>query len=89
VTVPYSFQQQGPPPTIEPQIGLQGGTHGQYVDWGSGTPVMLHGREAVVPEGQALGGGPYNITVVSELDGQVVARNQIQYIPNELRRAGL
>ena len=40
-----------------PQIGLSGGTHGQYVDWGAGTDVTLHGRERVVPAGEAVGGG--------------------------------
>ena len=33
--------------------GYQGGTDGKFVDFGAGTLVMLHGREAVVPETQA------------------------------------
>jgi TP901 family phage tail tape measure protein len=81
-----------PPPAPPPQIGLQGGTHGQYVDWGSGTPVVLHGREAVTPEGEMISGGggaPIQITVISKLDGREVARNQIKYIPRELTLAGV
>jgi hypothetical protein len=39
--------------------GYQGGTHGKFVDFGAGSLVMLHGREAVVPESEAgpVGGG--------------------------------
>jgi len=75
-----------------PQLGLWGGTHGQYVDWGEGTAVTLHGRERVMTAGEALGGGsttPIQITVVSTLDGREVARNQIKYIPRELALAGV
>ena len=94
---PYNYrtpkkEPQPTTPTPPPQIGLQGGTHGQAVDWGSGTPVMLHGREAVVPEGEMIGGAssaPIQITVVSKLDGREVARNQIKYIPRELTLAGV
>lgn len=89
IVVPYTFEQTGPGPGAPPQIGLSGGTHGEYVDWGSGTPVVLHGREAVVPEGEGLGGGAVNITVVSALDGREIARNQVRYIPDALRRAGI
>jgi len=71
-----------------PEIGLQGGTHGQYVDWGAGTAVTLHGKERVVPEGE-IGGGAINITVVSTLDGREVARNQVRHIPRALQLAGL
>jgi hypothetical protein len=62
------------------------------VDWGSGTDVTLHGREAVTPEGERLSGGsgaPLQITVISQLDGREVARNQIKYIPRELMLAGV
>jgi hypothetical protein len=94
VTIPVVYGDPGNPPTPgaatvppPPQIGLQGGTHGQFVDWGAGTDVTLHGKEAVVPYGQSA--GAMNITVVSQLDGREVARNQVRYIPNELRRAGV
>jgi hypothetical protein len=75
------------------------GTDG-FVNFGKGTPVILHGWEAVVPRDQAnatvTGGGggpafarPIQITVVSQLDGREVARNQVQYIPGALQLAGL
>jgi hypothetical protein len=32
---------------------------------------------------------PIDITVVSELDGRTVARNQIRHTPNELARVGV
>jgi TP901 family phage tail tape measure protein len=75
-----------------PELGLQGGTHGQYVDWGAGTDVTLHGRERVMRAGEAIGGSggaPIQITVISTLDGREVARNQIKYIPRELSLVGL
>ncbi len=37
----------------------------------------------------ALAARPTEITVVSELDGRVVARNQIRHTPNELARVGV
>ena len=97
VIVPYSFQQTGGierpegPEEPRPEIGLQGGTHGQYVDWGAGTAVTLHGKERVMPEGEigGEGGAPIHITVISKLDGREVARNQIKYIPRELSLAGV
>ena len=74
-----------------PELGLSGGTHGQYVDWGAGTDVTLHGRERVMTAGEAIGGqgAPIQITVISKLDGREVARNQIKYIPRELSLAGV
>jgi hypothetical protein len=35
-----------------PMPGFAGGTSGKFVDFQGGTPAMLHGREAVVPEGR-------------------------------------
>jgi gas vesicle protein len=89
--------EETPPPSSggavpRPELALQGGTHGQYVDWGAGTNVTLHGRERVVPAGEAIGGGdgvPIYITVVSTLDGKEVARNQIKHIPRALALAGV
>jgi hypothetical protein len=87
--------------------GADGGEHSYargtdgFVNFGKGTPVILHGWEAVVPRGDAnatvtgggAGGGltprPIQITVVSQLDGREVARNQVKYIPRELALAGV
>lgn len=94
VRIPVEYDYGGGPsrPHVEPapEIGLWGGTHGQYVDWGpEGTAVTLHGRERVMTEEEIGGGGPITITVVSKLDGREVARNQIKYIPRELSLAGV
>lgn len=37
--------------------GFAGGTHGQFFDFGAGTPVMLHGKERVMTAGEGAGGG--------------------------------
>jgi hypothetical protein len=101
VTIPVTYDDAGVRPTFghtgsspmpQPQIGLEGGTHGAFVDWGSGTNVTLHGREAVVPSGETLtgtGGAPIEITVISQLDGRAIARSQVRYLPRELTLAGV
>jgi hypothetical protein len=66
------------------------GTHGQYMDFGPGTPVMLHGRERVMTAGEAFvdsRGGM--MTVVVEADGRQMARLVTPWIPGEVRRLGL
>jgi TP901 family phage tail tape measure protein len=89
--VPRPKPGEEPAAAPRPQIALQGGTHGQYVDWGAGTDVTLHNRERVMTEGEAgaSSSAPIYITVVSTLDGREVARNQIKYIPRELSLVGV
>jgi len=74
------------------------GTDG-FVNFGKGTPVILHGWEAVVPRGDAnatvtgggagaaLGGGM--MTVIVEADGRQLSRIVAPYLPGEVRRLGL
>jgi len=73
------------------------GTDG-FKNFGAGTPVILHGWEAVVPRdqanatvtgggGAALGGGM--MTVIVEADGRQLSRIVAPYLPGEVRRLGL
>jgi tetratricopeptide (TPR) repeat protein len=71
-----------PPPEFPagPDIpGFTFGTRGRFIDFGAGTPVMLHGRERVMTEGESLGGN----AVVAAID-RLGARLQ-----REVERAGL
>lgn len=47
--------------------GFAGGTRGQFVDFGAGTNVRLHGRERVMTEAEGRAEGGLMATVVSEL----------------------
>jgi TP901 family phage tail tape measure protein len=66
--------------------GFETGTNGRYVDFGAGTPVMLHGKEKVVPMGES---GGEQATFVFEFDGQTFARMQAPYLVGEVRRLQL
>lgn len=61
--------------------GFAGGTRGAYVDFGAGTPVMLHGRERIVTEreGNAHAGVGYLGTTVINVDGREIARASTRY----------
>jgi hypothetical protein len=50
--------------------GFAAGTKGRYLDFGQGTPVMLHGRERVMTEGEGGGGVTVNVygSVTTERD---------------------
>jgi hypothetical protein len=71
VTVETEYKETGTRPSGGGGVpGYQGGTGGKFVDFGAGSLVMLHGREAVVPEGDvrpagggAVGGAGVSITI--------------------------
>jgi hypothetical protein len=91
IKIPYEFEATNELPTGGSVPSYAGGTGG-FVNFGAGTLAMLHGYEAVVPRGQAAPGGgsaPVIITVISQLDGKEVARNQVRYLPNQLALAGV
>lgn len=59
--------------------GFAGGTHGQYLDFGAGRPVMLHGRERVMTEGESAA-GTINNFYITAWDGQSVETTLERYI---------
>jgi hypothetical protein len=51
--------------------GFQSGTHGKFVNFGSESLVMLHGKEAIVPESDlAAGAAPGGAAVVVNIDAR-------------------
>lgn len=83
-----SIVDPGSVPPIDPP-GYAGGTHGQYIDFGSGTLTMLHGRERVVTEAEGRGGGgPLTFVHPIVVDGREIARAAITYTRAELARMG-
>ena len=60
--------------TAEP--GFASGTHGQFVDFGAGTSVRLHGRERISTPGEEA---PHITRIY--IDGRKVAEASARYIP--------
>ncbi len=69
-----------PSPTGTPAPGFAGGTHGAFLDFGSGTPVILHGRERVMTESEGRSGQqPIVVQSVVQVDGREIARVSAKY----------
>jgi hypothetical protein len=77
------------PAGAEPTLGFAGGTHGQYLDFGAGRPVTLHGRERIMTEAEGRTGGGSPIIIQTYLDGRMVAESTVPHIPDVVRRYGL
>jgi hypothetical protein len=80
VNVQVKYDDPGPPRHSGTSVpGYQGGTGGKFVDFGAGSLVMLHGREAVVPESTvrpaglsptaAVAGSSAGVTIIINANG--------------------
>lgn len=56
IDIDVNYRDRGYTPEV-PLPGYANGTGGRFVDFGAGTPVVLHGRERVVTEGESMAGG--------------------------------
>lgn len=61
--------------------GFAGGTHGQFLDFGAGTPVILHGRERVMTQNEGGGSGGDAVLELRAL------RRDLSALPTILRDA--
>jgi hypothetical protein len=73
----------GPPSAVP---GFASGTGGKYLNFGSGTLAMLHGRERVSVPGEGGGGGG---TAIIQLNGRTLAEVVVPEMPGVITRYGL
>jgi hypothetical protein len=66
ISIPIDF-----PMNLPDVPSFASGTHGRYLDFGRGTPVMLHGRERVMTAGEGGSSGPQVIQLV--VDGRILS----------------
>lgn len=74
--------------------GFAGGTGGQFLNFGAGTPVMLHGKERVMTEGEASApvsiAPTFNVTINGggNLDPEAVAKALHVAVRDDLQGIG-
>jgi TP901 family phage tail tape measure protein len=88
-TIPFEYQNIGD--RFGGGGGFQSGTQGKYVDFGTGTPVMLHGKERVMTEAEGradVRGGSEAAVRDKELLGEMHRLNvEMRNLPRHLRDA--
>ncbi len=69
------------------------GTRGRYLNFGAGTPVVLHGRERVMTEMEGAvtdkaGRQDAQQTIVVQIGDEVIARSAVRGMPRQLKIVG-
>ena len=87
--IPYEFIQTGAPPAVPMADGGFGRVTRPTLFYSRGQEDFAFSGEGRSFGLGALGSRPIVIQHTTELDGRVVARNQIRHTPNELARVGV
>lgn len=69
--------------------GFQHGTRGRFVDFGSGTPVMLHHREMIVTEHEPIGDGGGGGDIHVYIGNEELDARTVRVARNDAARGGL
>jgi TP901 family phage tail tape measure protein len=73
MTVQVKYNDPGYDPTNSSGQGYQGGTHGKFIDFGQGTPAILHGRERIMTEVEGAREATSEIGGLEVLDKRLVS----------------